>query len=80
MAWNDLLAYELSLRDGQVLRTLHDVVDVFASEDFNDLAHAPALKSAVEPVLRAAESGHPDDLKAATDQVATVLRIWRMMA
>jgi hypothetical protein len=55
-------------------------VDIFVAEDFNDLAHAPALKSALEPVLRAAESGHPDDLKAATDRVATVLRIWRMMA
>jgi hypothetical protein len=43
MAWNDHLAYELSLRDGQILRTLHDVMDVLASGSFNDLAQAPAL-------------------------------------
>jgi hypothetical protein len=79
MAWKDLLSYELSLTDGRVLRTLHDVMDIFASGSFTDIAHAPALKSALDLVITAAESGNPNDLKAATDQVAAMLRMWRMM-
>jgi hypothetical protein len=79
MPWAKPLAYELPLKDGRTLRTLHDVRDVFASEIFAGATHLPPLECAVDLLMRAAETGEPDDVTNATDQVAHVLRVWRMM-
>jgi hypothetical protein len=37
------------------------------------------LEHAIDLLIRAAETGEPHDVTAATDQIATVLRLWRMM-
>jgi hypothetical protein len=78
MAWKKPLAYELALKDGRILRTLHDARDVFASGVFNGVTHSPPLELALESLLKAAETGKPDDVKAATDQISVVLRLWKM--
>jgi hypothetical protein len=62
-----------------VLRTLHDARDVFASGVFSGVKHSPPLEHALDLLLKAAETGQPDVVKAATDQIATVLRLWKMM-
>ena len=79
MPWAKPLAYELPLKDGRTLRTLHDVRDVFASGVFAGVTHSPPLEHAIDLLIRAAETGEDHDVRAATDQVATVLRLWRMM-
>ena len=79
MRWNKPLAYDLPLKDGRNLHTLHDARDVFVSGVFAGVAYAPALEHAIELLIRAAETGESDDVTAATDQVATVLHLWRMM-
>jgi hypothetical protein len=48
---------------GRILRSLHDVVDILASGEFYDVEHVPMLKPALDLLVRAAESGHPDHLK-----------------
>jgi hypothetical protein len=67
-------------RTGRTLRTLHDVRDVFVSGVFAGVTHSPPLEHALDLLIKAAETGENDDEKAATDQIATVLRLWRMMA
>lgn len=78
MSWTRPLARKLVLTDGRVLRTLHDARHVFASGVFSGATHSPPLEQAIDRLLKAAETGDDDDVTAATDQVATVLRIWRM--
>jgi hypothetical protein len=78
MAWNKPLAYELPLKDGRILRTLHDARYVFASGVFDGVTHSPPLEHALDLLLKAAETGTPDDVKAATDQIGVVLRLWKM--
>jgi hypothetical protein len=53
---------------------------VFASGVFSGVTHAPALEHAIELLVRAAETGQDGDVRAATSQIATVLRMWRMTA
>jgi hypothetical protein len=79
MPWAKPLAYELPLKDGRTLRTLHDARDVFASGVFAGVTRSPPLEHALDLLIRAAETGEDDDVEAATDQIATVLRIWRMI-
>lgn len=74
MAWLAPLTYELRLADGRVLRTLHDVRDVLTSGAFEGVRHSPPLEHAIDLLLAAAETGSADAIKAATDQVAIVLR------
>jgi hypothetical protein len=79
MPWSKPLAHELTLKDGRTLRTLHDARDVFASGVFAGVKHSPPLEHAIDLLIDAAESGKPDDIKAATDQVAIALRAHGMM-
>jgi len=60
---------------GRILRRLHDVVDILASGKLYDVEHVPMLKPALDLLLRAAESGHPDHLKPLTDHVAMMLKL-----
>ena len=78
MPWSKPLARELALKDGRVLRTLHDARDLFASGVFAGVTHSQALERAIELLIRAAESGEDGDVADATDQVATVLHHWVM--
>jgi hypothetical protein len=80
MPWNKPLARHLPLKDGRTLHTLHDARDVFASGVFAGVTHDPPLEHAIELLIRAAETGEDNDVEAATDQVAIMLRLWRMMA
>jgi len=79
MPWAKPLAYELPLKDGRTLRTLHDARDVFSSGVFSGVTHSPPLEHAIELLIRAAETEEANDVKAATDQIVTVLQLWRMM-
>jgi hypothetical protein len=74
MPWGKPLAYNLPLKDGRTLRTLHDCRDVFASGVFAGVTQSPPLEHALDLLIRAAETGEDNDVKAATDQIATVLR------
>ena len=53
---------------------------MFASGVFSGVTHSPPLERALDSLIKAAETGEDDDVQAATDQIATVLRLWRMMA
>jgi hypothetical protein len=79
MPWNKPLAYEVHLRDGRVLRTLHDLRDVFASDRFASITHWSALEYALYLLLRAADTGFESDIEAATDQACVVFRLQGMM-
>ena len=79
MSWNSRLAYQLPLTDGRILRTLDDARAVFASGAFSGVTRSAPLEHAIDLLLKAGESGQADDIKAATDQIAIVLRLWQMM-
>jgi hypothetical protein len=79
MPWNKPLAHELPLKDGRILRTLDDARVVFASGVFAGVTHSPPLEHALDLLLKAAETGKPGDVEAATDQIGMVLRLWKMM-
>lgn len=79
MRWSAPLSTPLTLSDGRVLRTLHDVRDVFASDAFRGVTHWPALEHALDLLLRAAETGGEADIQAATDQACVVFRVRGMM-
>ena len=78
MSWTNPLARELVLTDGRVLRTLHDVRDVFASGRFDGVTKSPPLEYALDLLMLAAETGEPTDIDAATAQIARVLKIWQI--
>ena len=77
--WDKPLARELILNDGRTLVTLRDAVRLFVDR-FESVEDAPPVRRAIERLLKAGDSGSPHEVETATEQVAHVLRVWRMMA
>jgi hypothetical protein len=77
MSWDDALTYPLVLADGTILRTLKDAGNCLATR-FATVRQALPLDDAVVLLMRASASGERADIDAATEQVAAVLRIWRL--
>ena len=71
--WNRPLARALALRSGEQLLTLREAADYLthASQSAHDLA---PLQQAIAFLFQAAQSGAEADRKAATDQVALMLK------
>jgi hypothetical protein len=80
MLWNRRLAYDLPLKDGSTLHTLHDSRDLIAYGVFSGVTVSPPLEHAIKLLLKAAKTGEPDDVRAATDQIAVALRVHGLMA
>ena len=74
VAWTQPLTRTLILKSGERLKTLHDAADAFLRR-FGNVDHDDATAHAITLMIRAAETGARADRKAATDQVALVLRI-----
>ena len=72
-SWTRLLSRTLVLKDGTHLATLHDVAKVF-TRTFDNSVHWPTLDYAIELLMKAAETGTEDDVEAATNEAAIVLR------
>jgi hypothetical protein len=72
--WNRPLTRVLVLKTGERLRTLHDAADLFTRR-FGSVTKSAPLGHAIRLLLGAAETGTRADRKAATDQVALVLRL-----
>jgi hypothetical protein len=64
----------LTLKSGRRLETLLDAAD-FLTERLRDVPQDPFLKHALELLLRAVQTGALADRRAATKQVALVLRL-----
>ena len=73
MPWNDKLSRDLVLKDGTALKTLNDVRALFLDR-FSKITHSTPLAYAGELLLKAAETGEPADIEAATEQIERVLR------
>jgi hypothetical protein len=73
--WNRPLTRVLTLKSGEQLRTLHDAASLLSRR----FGHSAALEHTIARLLRAAETGTRADRRAATGQVATVLRVNRVM-
>ena len=73
--WSRPLTRTLALKSGEQLRTLHDAASLLSKR----LGHSAALEHATAGLLRAAETGTKADRKAATNQVAIILQVNRMM-
>jgi hypothetical protein len=67
------LTRTLVLNSGVRLKTVHDVAEAFLRR-FGNVNQDEAIAHAIELMMRAAETGTRADRKAATDQVALVLR------
>jgi hypothetical protein len=76
--WNRPLTRVLTLKSGEQLRTLHDAAELFTHR-FGSVTKSAPLEHAIGLLLRAAETGTRADRKAATDQVALVLRFNMML-
>jgi hypothetical protein len=70
--WTRPLTRTITLKSGE--RTLHDAAEVI-SRRFQSVRGDAPLERAIRLLLRAAETGTRADGKAATDQVALVLRL-----
>lgn len=77
--WCRKLARRLVLADAPVkaLGTLKDAADLMA-EHFPP-QNSPANRKAIEPLIEAAENGREEDIEAATEQVARILRFRRWL-
>jgi hypothetical protein len=73
--WSRPLTRTLALKSGEQLRTLHDAASLLSKR----FGHSAAWEHTIARLLRAAETGTRADRKAATEQVATVLRVNRAM-
>ena len=73
--WNRPLTRTLVLKSGVRLKTFHDAASLLSRR----FGHSAALEHTIARLLRAAETGTRADRKAATEQVATVLRVNRAM-
>jgi hypothetical protein len=73
--WNRPLTRVLILKSGEQLRTLHDAASLVSKR----FGHSAAMEHTIARLLRAAETGTRADRTAATEQVATVLRVNRAM-
>ena len=76
--WSWPLAEPLILKSGVQLTTLHDAAEVHVRH-FGNVNHDAPTAHAIDLMMRAAETGTRADRKAATDQVAFVLRLNVMM-
>ena len=76
--WNRPLTRVLILKTGERLRTLHDAAELITRRLGSVTTSAP-LGHAIGLLLRAAKTGTRADRKAATDQVAVVLRFNLML-
>jgi hypothetical protein len=76
--WTRPLTCTLTLKTGERLTTLHDAADLF-TRPFGSIWRDVPLAHVIRHLFRAAETGSPEDCKAATDQVAFVLRLNAMM-
>ena len=76
--WTRPLTCTLTLKTGERLTTLHDAADLF-THPFGSIWRDVTLAHVNRLLVRAAETGSPEDRKAATDQVAFVLRLNAMM-
>ena len=76
--WNRPLTRVLILKTDERLRTLHDAADLITRR-FGTMTRSAPLEHAIGLLLRAAETGTRADRKAATDQVAVVLRFNMML-
>ena len=68
--WSRPLTHVLTLMSGKQLRTLDDAASLLSKR----FGHLAALEHTIARLLRAAETGMRADRKAATDQVALVMR------
>ncbi len=71
--WSAKLTRSLTLKSGDKLVTLADARALMIRY-FETVTHSAAVALAIERLLKAAETGAFADRKAATDQVAIVLR------
>jgi hypothetical protein len=78
MSWRKKLSRPLTLTDGTVLKTLSDVRQCFVDR-FATVTHSATLAYAGELLLKAAETGDPDDIEAATEQIARAFIGMRLM-
>ena len=72
--WDQPLTRVLILKTGERLRTLHDAAELITRR-FGSVSKSAPLGHAIRLLLGAAETGTRADRKAATDQVALVLRL-----
>jgi hypothetical protein len=73
--WNRPLTRVLILKSGEQLRTLDDAASLVSKR----CGHSAAMEHTIARLLRTAETGTRADRTAATEQVATVLRVNRAM-
>jgi hypothetical protein len=76
--WTRPLTHVLILKTGERLRMLHDAADLITRR-FGSVTKSAPLEHAIVLLLGAAEIGTRADRKAATDQVAYVLRFNLML-
>ena len=76
--WTRPLTRVPILKTGERLRMLHDAADLITHR-FGSVTKSAPLEHAIVLLLRAAETGTRADRKAATDQVAVVLRFNMML-
>jgi hypothetical protein len=72
--WTWPLTHVLILKTGERLRTLHDAAELITRR-FGSVTRSAPLGHAIRLLLCAAETRTRADRKAATDQVALVLRL-----
>ena len=78
MDWGQPLTRTLVLKSGAQLRTLHDAAEAFLRA-FGNVNHDAPVAHGIELMMQVAETGTREDRKAATDQVALVLRFNMML-
>jgi hypothetical protein len=71
--WTAQLTRSLTLKSGQKLVTLSDARDCLI-EHFETVVESATLARALQSLFKAAETGSFPDRKAATDQIAVVLK------
>jgi hypothetical protein len=76
--WNQPLTRTLILKSGERLKTLHDAAELITRR-FGSATKSAPLEHAISLLLRAAETCTRADRKAATNQVALVLRFNMML-
>lgn len=74
MDWDQPLTRVIVLKSGAKLRTLHDAAEAFLRA-FGNVNHDVAVEHAITLMMEAAKNGDDVDRKAATDQIALVLRL-----
>ena len=77
--WTQPLARVLILKSGVRVAMLHDAGQVFLRAFGNVSPHDAPIAHALTLMMRAAETGKRADREAATEQVAVVLRLNRLI-